>query len=562
MDTQLPHPRYTTPKNNGEIFLWPSSNQIPRDIQANLDLFAQTEIEILGRPLREWRKIARRDVMNLSRSYHEKLNLPIPNYPSEAPLLVTGHQPGFFHGGILAKYLLLDSLARSTGGAALNLVADSDLPRHIALRIPTTHDDGFVVQEMTFPSIDPHVPLEYQPLPNAAEFHSFLETLQNLEAAESVDTSIKYLVGVLDNLYPQAQTLTDLLVLLNQHWAAILTMQWFDLPISHMAQSSAFLIFAADLILRAEQVRYCYNMSLRQYRHVHKIRNVTQPLPELQGSEDPAEAQELPLWIFSPNRPRQPLFVQTHKNMVILKTGKTEFAQLPKDKLSQSDQAVALLIEILEQARMQIRPRALSLTAFVRLFLADYFIHGIGGARYDHVTDEFIRQFYQIDPPSFGTATATVYLPIARGRDRSEAMEKVRHARTQWRDLNYNPQRYVAEGTDRLSDSESEHLKKLISEREKAIRTSDRLRRDGGDSSHRRRIFHTIHRLNADILALLPGLRQNFSQQLARAESQATQAGITHDREYFFGLIPTEDLKNQLCRKHRCHSERSEESLF
>ncbi len=542
MDAKSLNPRYTTPQNNGEIFLWPAVNQIPHDVRANLNLFAQSEIEILGRPLRQWRESARRDIMNLSRNYHEDLNLPIPNYPSETPLLVTGHQPGFFHGGILAKYLLLDSLTRKIGGAALNLVADSDLSRHVALRIPTIQDDRFVVREIAFPSVDPHIPLEYQPLPSVAEFQKFLETLQSLEAAESLNTSIKYLVRVMEDIYPQAQTLTDLFVLLHQHWAANLTIQWFELPVSHMAQSPAWLIFVVDMILRAERIRHCYNEVLRQYRRHHKIRSMSQPLPDLRGSEDPAEAQELPLWIFPLDQSREPLFVQTRENIVIMQTGKTELAQLPIDKLSQPDQAVALLVETLEQARMQIRPRALALTAFARLFLADYFIHGIGGARYDHVTDEFIRQFYRMDPPSFATTTATFYLPITQERDKSQAIDHLRYARTQWRDLNYNPQRYVAQGTERLSDSESEHLKKLISERDKAIRTSDRLRRDGADSDHRRRIFHTIHQRNADILALTPGLRQKFSQQLARAESRVKQTGITHDREYFFGLIPHEDL--------------------
>jgi hypothetical protein len=544
MDAQFPHPRYTTGKNHGEIFLWPAVNQIPHDVQANLDLFAQTEIEILGRPLRHWRKTARRDVMKGSRIYHEKLNLPIPNYLSEAPLLVTGHQPGFFHGGILAKYLLLDSATRSAGGAALNLVADSDLPRHIALRIPTIHDDGFTLTKITLPSIEPHVTLEYQPLPEPAELQRFLKELQNLNVAESIDKSIKYLVRVLIDIYPRAQTLTDLLVLLNQYWAANLTMQWLDLPVSQMAQSSAFLIFAADMIQRAGKVRHCYNTSLRQYRRIHKIRNASQPLPELQGSDDPAEAQELPLWVFQPNQPRQPLWVQADRNAVIIKAGRTAFTQLSLDRFADPDSAINALHEALNQTRMQIRPRALTLTAFARLFLADYFVHGIGGARYDHVTDEFIRRFYQIDPPSFATATATVFPPIVRGPDQAEARENVQHARTQWRDLNYNPQRYISEAPDRFSDSESEHLKQLVSERAKAIRTGDRLRRERGAPSRRRQVFHTIHRLNADIRALLPGLKRKFFLQLAHAESQMTQVGITHDREYFFGLIPGEDLKN------------------
>ena len=544
MDVPTVHPQYTTPKTNGAIFLWPPANQMPHDVQANRDLFAQSDIEILGRSLRQWRKIARRDMINGGRKYHEKLNLPIPNYPSEAPLIVTGHQPGFFHGGILAKYLLLDSLTRSTGGAALNLVADSDLPRNITLRIPYRKNDRFALTEITLPSIDPHVPLEYQTLPKPAKFQQFLNELHHVAVPDSITDSINHLVRVLKTIYPPSKTVTDFLVALNQHWAADLGIQRLDLPVSHLAQSSTFLIFVADMILRAGQVRYGYNTSLRQYRHIHKIRNASQPLPELQGSDGPAETQELPLWIFKPNRPRQPLWVQAGQNAVILKTGRTAFAQFSLDRFADPDAIVLGLQEALNRSGMQIRPRALTLTAFARLFLADYFVHGIGGARYDHVTDEFIRQCYQLDPPSFATATATVYLPIAQGPDQSEVTDNVRHAQTQWRDLHYNPQRYIAEGTDRLSDSESEHLKKLISERDKAIRTGVQLRRDRAESSCRRRIFDRIHQLNADILTLTPGLKQKFSQQLAYVKSQENQAGITHDREYFFGLIPNDDLKN------------------
>ena len=308
--------------------------------------------------------------------------------------------------------------------------------------------------------------------------------------------SINHLVRVLKTIYLPSKTVTDFLVVLNQHWAADLGIQWLDLPVSHMAQSSTFLIFVADMILRAGQVRHCYNAAVRQYRHSHKIRDASQPLPYLQDSDDPAETQELPLWTSQPNQPRQPLRIQPDQNEIILLAGKTAFAKLSLDRLVDPECAVSELQEAQYRNRMQIRPRALTLTAFARLFLADYFIHGIGGARYDQVTDEFIRQFYRLAPPFFSTATATVYLPIPQGPDRSEAMDHVRHARTQWRNLHYNPQRYIEEGTDRLSDTESKNVMKLAAERAKAIRTSDRLRRDGGESDHRRRIFHTIHQLS------------------------------------------------------------------
>lgn len=543
MDVPAAYPRYTTPENNGEVFLWPTANQILSDFRTNLDRFAQSNIQILHRPLRDWRNIARQDMMKASRLYHKTLNLPIPNYPSKAPLLVTGHQPGFFHGGILAKYLLLDSLARSTGAVALNLVADSDVPRNTTLKIPTRHDEGFVIQEIPFPSIDPSIPLEYQTAPNPAEFHNFLETLRKLRVEESMEASIRHIVHVLEEAYSQASMATDIFVLLHQRYAENMALQWFDVPVWQMAQSEAFLIFAADMIVRAAEVRHWYNTSLRQYRRIHKIRNASQPLPELHGSQNPAEAQELPFWAIPPGQPRQPLWIRSDQSELALQAGNTTFAVLPGDRLTDPDSTGRELHDLLDRTRFHIRPRAVALTTFARLFLADYFVHGIGGARYDHVTDEFIRNFYSMEPPSFATATATVLLPMGRTPDRSEAMEHIRNLRMKWRDLHYNPQRYMAEGTDRLSGSESKKLEKLLIERAEAIHTSDQLRRDRADSRDRRKIFDTIHQCNADILAKIPAVKQGLSRQLAQAESRLQQAEMARDREYFFGLIPNESWK-------------------
>jgi hypothetical protein len=41
----------------------------------------------------------------------------------------------------------------------------------------------------------------------------------------------------------------------------------------------------------------------------------------------------------------------------------------------------------------QLRPRALAMTALVRAALADLFIHGLGGERYDRVTDQWLADW-------------------------------------------------------------------------------------------------------------------------------------------------------------------------
>ena len=50
---------------------------------------------------------------------------------------------------------------------------------------------------------------------------------------------------------------------------------------------------------------------------------------------------------------------------------------------------------------VRLRPRALITTMFARLVLSDIFIHGIGGAKYDQVTDAIVRRFFAVEPPEY-----------------------------------------------------------------------------------------------------------------------------------------------------------------
>src|SRR5262249_11009309 len=90
----------------------------------------------------------------------------------------------------------------------------------------------------------------------------------------------------------------------------------------------------------------------------------------------------------------------------------------------------------------KIRSRALTNTMFARLFVAEVFIHGIGGAKYDELTDEIIRRFYGIEPPQFMVFSATLRLPL-----QSFPVTATDHNRlaVKLRDMRYNPQRHLPE---------------------------------------------------------------------------------------------------------------------
>ena len=63
-------------------------------------------------------------------------------------------------------------------------------------------------------------------------------------------------------------------------------------------------------------------------------------------------------------------------------------------------------------------PRALTLTTFLRLLVVDQFVHGIGGGRYDQVTDRLLVSHFGLTPPRFAVTTATLIYPGAAGQER------------------------------------------------------------------------------------------------------------------------------------------------
>src|SRR5205085_227153 len=92
-----------------------------------------------------------------------------------------------------------------------------------------------------------------------------------------------------------------------------------------------------------------------------------------------------------------------------------------------------------------IRPRALTLTLYSRLFLCDFFIHGLGGAKYDVITDGLIRRFFGVEPPAYACVTATLRLGL--DAPRVNAADRQRAVR-QMRDAKYNPQRLARDGLE------------------------------------------------------------------------------------------------------------------
>ena len=544
MNSEIILSEYVTPPRHGEILLWPQLEQMPRDLRHNVSLLNRSESQIMGESLGNIRAQTRNELLELARQYHQEIKLPCPGYDGKGPLIVTGHQCQFIHCGILIKYILIDYLARARGGAALNISVDSDIPRNVALKLPLRQQQELSVRQIALTNIKDDLPLEYQARPGSEEIKEFIRRLRQANISEGIAPAVENLEKALSDLPGRAETRADFFNLLNHHLAGQLGVRWAELPLSYLGQSDAFMFFAADLLLKAHQVWRCYNQALMNYRRIHKIRNLLHPMPALKGADEADDdIQELPLWIFRRGQARRPLFLGRSDGNLIISDGQKELMQLPEDKLLKSGQAVVVLKSALQKNKLQLRPRALTLTIFARLFLADYFVHGIGGARYDRVADEFIRQYYQTEPPAFAACSATMHLPLGDYPECGPAAEKLRGAQHQRRDWKYNPQRYI---TDSIKNAAGAKLQTLLIKRAEAIKTSEQLRQSQAGREQRRRVFEKIRQLNLQIVAAAPQLTEQLDRQIQAVQRQYRQAQMAHDREYFFGLFSPEMLGNLL----------------
>ena len=182
---------------------------------------------------------------------------------------------------------------------------------------------------------------------------------------------------------------------------------------------------------------------------------------------------------------------------------------------------------------VKIRSRALITTLWARLVLGDLFLHGIGGAKYDQLTDLLIERFFGLAPPGFMVLSATLHLPIEREKTGTGPLPKqARNIAQRLRDLAYHPERCLDDGAPTFFDDP----RALIVEKARWIAAPQT------PESARTRC-RAIRDINT---RLQPWVADQHERLLRRQEetARALQAeAILAWREYGFCLYPEETLK-------------------
>lgn len=507
--------------------------------------FSTMDVPVQGRSLSVLREWTRREVLAAATEYTAGIlgrpvsEMGVDRADSAALWYVGGHQPTLFHPGVWVKNFVVGALARREQGIGLNLVVDNDTLSTTAVRVPAGTRDQPRVDQILFDEPRSTRPWEEARLINRALFESFPARVEE----KLSDWGIRPLLA---EFWPAAvghaersDRLADCLTAARHQWERRWGNNNLELPLSRLCRLDPFLWFTSHLLAHMPRFHALYNEVLREYRHVNRVRGRTHPVPDLRHEEGWFEA---PFWIWKEGDVvRQRLFARQEGNEVLLSNGAGVLTALPLTAAREACCAVEALRD-LQNRGWRLRTRALTTTLFARLCLADLFVHGLGGAKYDEMTDRLIARFFHLPAPGFLLLSATVRLPLAPHP--VTAADEVR-LRRQLRELDYHSERH-------LPTAISPELAELVAEKEALVAAQHEvaaarageppaLESRGLPAGYER--LRRLQRVNRKLAQFTQSGRQRLREELTRTSEQLAANVVLQNREYPFCLFPAGKLK-------------------
>lgn len=381
--------------------------------------------------------------------------------PVNQPIVMTGHQPVIFHSGLAFKYQVTEQVAAENRAIGIAVSIDTDRGDCGQFTFPNRPTSDASNEASDFP-----ISREIQ---TVAKSHN-LYAHGRLHAAADIEATASHVMQNLKGLSSPVSTERTADVFASYERLAatkcssaeantILRTQHgiggrlLEIPLSAIASFPEALTLTADILKQSQRFAQVYNTTLKLFREEHGLRNAANPFPDLKISDD---LYELPFWVVDhENRVRHALEVQQDGDVTrLIANGETI------DSFTGSISADALEPMLLQN--IQLVPRGALITAFLRLLFSDLFVHGVGGARYDQFTDEFIRTWWNCEPPAFTLATASRFaFP-----EQKQQIERIQSLKMNMRDMQFNPQRHFDQN---VFPAELESSLKSLSEEKRKL---------------------------------------------------------------------------------------------
>lgn len=455
----------------------------------------------------------RNNLLSLAVEYTKDLTGKEVEYDITKPVIATGHQPNWHHCGIFIKSLIANQLANRLAGLFIHIVVDHD-----------TYETSMALPVSAQSQDQPDITLK-RIKPKANQMQDFLT--HSLDSSPN-NALLKCCWADMDSPGKDC-SVSKYIIYMQAALYQNLNIDAVYLPVSKMADSGVFQDFLAYLLTDISSFVAHYNNAVSMLKTSTDI----SILRTIEIKECPFT--ELPFWLITPGNKKSSLFVSSDQEHSISIACESDILVTAKNK------DVTQTLKKLKQKGYSIRPKAVVLTLFVRLYLADWFIHGAGGARYEFITDYLLQHFFRIDNLSYGAAALTSFLFEKELASTEQSLDRLQK---QQRIFLHSPESFLDPDT-----ALEPELCDLLKKKQTAILCST-----DPSSSHQDRncARENIRILNRKLQEHLPFSEESVNNETSKLKEQFS---LFKKRDFFFGLFPKEYLTSftgEICEQlHR-----------
>ena len=457
------------------------------------------------------------------------------------PLIIGGHQPDLFHPGVWLKNFAIDAYARRLGGTAVNLVVDTDrcVSTTVGVPVGTPHEAHLEPVPFDVPAAE--MAWEERGVVDADCFGSFATRADRLLKPLEPDAILRRWWPLVVERSKASHRLGLGIAQARHILEERLGLETLELPVSELVRLPTVMVFMGWLLAHARQLHEAYNGALADHRRRHRVRGRGRPVPDLAVHHDDATDTtwlELPWWIWSRNDPRRRrVFAHSSAAGILvlsdLQTLRVELPIAPETSPSRWVDALSRM----EEHQLRLRPRALVTTLVARTLVADVFVHGIGGAAYDLITDDVVRRLTGCEPPRHAVVSGTLRLPVDHvfpGFAAEDPAAELAATRRTIRDLEFHPERHLEP-----LDAQPPEVREIVRHKRCWIDTHP-------TPALAKRRCHEIREANARLRSFSQSLQRQAVARIAPLTSAERARKVLRSRELPWCFFSENALKNFL----------------
>lgn len=453
----------------------------------------------------------------------------------QRPIVLGGHQPELFHPGVWLKNAALDAYARRVGGTAVNLVVDTDRCASTSVGVPVGTPREARLEAVAFDGPAPEMPWEERGIIDEECFRSFGRRADELLRPLEPAAVLRHWWPLVVERAAESHRLGLAIAQARHLYEERLGLDTLELPVSELVRLPTVMVFMGWLLSQPVRLHEAYNAALADHRRLHAVRGRARPAPDLAVRHDDGPWVELPWWIWSreDQRRRRVFAGPMTPGKLVLSDMESLRVELPIAPDTPPSRWVDALSRM-EEHGLRLRPRALMTTLVARLLVADVFVHGIGGAAYDSITDEIVRRLTGCDPPRHAVVTGTLRLPLEGvfpGLAAADPEGDLAAARRTLRDIEFHPERHLTADV-----AAREEVADLVRQKRRWIDTHP-------SPSLARRRCQEIRAANEQLAARCEPLRGDLGGRLAPLATAIRAARILRSREHPWCFFAENALK-------------------